>query len=85
MFPLTPVSAEQLFVLTRGTGLLEVGKPIGKITVLESDGKGGERRECYVVASLVGSKGEIGWPLVRKRVVQRRVVGSGWVVDQWLE
>ena len=85
MFPLTPVSAEQLSVLARGTGLLEVGKPIGNIAVLERDGKSEERRECDVVVSLVGSKGELGWPLARKRVVQKRVVGSGWVVDRWLE
>ena len=84
MFPLTPASAEQLSVLARGTGLLEVGKPVGKIEVAESDGKGGERRECDVVVSLVGGKGELGWPLARKRVVQRRVAGSGWVVERWL-
>ena len=65
--------------------MLEVGKPVGKIAILESDGKGGERRECDVVVSMAGSKSELGWPLARKRVVQRRVAGSGWVVDRWLD
>lgn len=84
MMPLTPVSGEQLAVLARGTRLLEVGKPIGRIVVKETM-EGWERREVDVVVSLVGEKGGIGWPLARKKAIQRRVVGEGWVVEKWLD
>jgi ATP-dependent RNA helicase DHX37/DHR1 len=84
MFPLTPVSAAQVATLARGTGLLDVGKPIGKIGVLESV-KGEERRECDAMLSLVGEGGGVGWPLCRKKVVQRRVPSSGWVVERWVD
>jgi ATP-dependent RNA helicase DHX37/DHR1 len=83
MHPLTPVSAEQIASLARGTGLLEIGKPMGKVDVLPVGEKGGERRECDVMLSLVGEGGSVGWPLCRKRVVQRRVPGEGWVVETW--
>ncbi|KIV99102.1 uncharacterized protein PV09_09200 [Verruconis gallopava] len=83
MAPLTPVSAEQLASLAKGTGLLEIGKPLGKLEVLPSNEKGEERRECEVMLSLVGDKGMVGWPLVRKKVVQRRDPAEGWVVDVW--
>ncbi|KAF2397198.1 P-loop containing nucleoside triphosphate hydrolase protein [Trichodelitschia bisporula] len=83
MHALTPVSGEQLAVLARGTTLLEVGKPLGKIEVLESQG-GVERRQCEVLLSLVGGGGAMGWPLVRKSVVQKRVPGEGWVIEQYL-
>jgi len=84
MVPLGPVSAEQLVVLARGTTLLGVGKPIGKIGVLPAEG-GCERREVDVVVSLEGGDGAVGWPLARKRVVQRRVAGEGWVVEKWID
>ena len=84
MLPLGPVSAEQLLVLARGTALLGVGKPIGKIGVLQSEG-GCERREVDVVVSLEGGDGAVGWPLARKRIVQRRVAGEGWVVEKWID
>ena len=85
MHPLTPVSAEQLSVLARGTGLLDIGKPVGKVEILGGGKKGEERRECEVMVSLVGDPGGgVGWPLGRKRVVQRRRVGRGWEVESWL-
>lgn len=84
MMPLAPVSGEQLAVLTRGTSLLEVGKPIGKVVVRESMQRQ-ERREGDVVVSLIGEKGGVGWPLARKRVLQRRVPGEGWVVETWMD
>lgn len=82
MHPLTPVTAEQLSVLARGTSLLDVGKPLGKIVVMPSIG-GFERRECLVQLNLSGEGGMMGWPLVTRRVVQRRVPGEGWVVEEW--
>ncbi|QDS77028.1 hypothetical protein FKW77_006517 [Venturia effusa] len=84
MHPLTPVNAEQLSVLSRGTSLLQVGKPMGKIGVLPSAG-GCERRECLVQLNLAGGSGVMGWPLVTRRVVQKRVPGEGWVVEEWKE
>jgi ATP-dependent RNA helicase DHX37/DHR1 len=83
MHPLSPVSAEQISVLARGTALLDIGKPVGKIGVLEKSEKGEERRECEVVAGLKGDAGHLAWPLCRKGVVQRRVAGKGWVVESW--
>lgn len=84
MMPLCPVSGEQLAVLARGTSLLEVGKPLGRIVVKESV-QGQERRESDIVVSLIGEKGGMAWPLARKRVLQRRVPGEGWVGERWLD
>jgi ATP-dependent RNA helicase DHX37/DHR1 len=84
MHPLTPVSGAQLAVLARGTTLLSVGKPIGKIQVLPFV-EGKERRQCSVVVSLTGQSGSIGWPLLRKEVIQRREPGEGWVVEKYLD
>jgi ATP-dependent RNA helicase DHX37/DHR1 len=84
MHPLTPMSAEQVAVLARGTSLLEIGKPMGKIGVLPSE-KGNERREVYVMLSLVGEGGGVGWPLKRQKVVQKRIAGEGWVVEKWVD
>lgn len=83
MLPLTPVSAEQLATLTKATDLLDVSKPRGKITVVpSSDGK--ERRQCHVDLGLAGRKGDLGWTLVRKEVIQRREPGEGWVVEKFV-
>lgn len=85
MHPLTPVTAEQLSVLARGTSLLQVGKPLGKIGVLPSVG-GQDRRECLVQLNLSsGEGGMMGWPLVTKKVVQKRVPNEGWVVEKWVD
>lgn len=84
MHPLTPVNAEQLSVLARGTSLLQIGKPLGKICVLPSVG-GQDWRECLVQLNLVEEGGMMGWPLVTKRVIRRRVPIEGWVVEKWVE
>ncbi|KAE9982448.1 hypothetical protein BLS_006028 [Venturia inaequalis] len=84
LHPLTPVTAEQLSVLARGTSLLQVGKPLGKIGVLPSVG-GQDRRECLVQLNLSGEGGIMGWPLVTKKVVQKRVPNEGWVVEKWID
>jgi ATP-dependent RNA helicase DHX37/DHR1 len=80
MFPLTSISGPQLSALAHGTPLLEYGKPIGKVVTLE--GKP-ERRECWVVPSLIGESGKIGWPLPARRVVQRKESGE-WAVEKFL-
>ncbi|OJD36552.1 deah-box rna helicase [Diplodia corticola] len=81
MHPLCAVTGAQLTALAKGTPLLQWGKPVGKIVDKGRDGEGRERRECYVVPSLVGEKGGLGWPLPAKRVVQRKEGGGkGWVL-----
>lgn len=80
MHALTPVSGLQLAAMTHGTPLLRYGKPIGKIESLEGRP---ERRECWVVPSLVGGAGAgVGWPLGARRAVQRRDAREGWVVER---
>ncbi|KAF1989180.1 P-loop containing nucleoside triphosphate hydrolase protein, partial [Aulographum hederae CBS 113979] len=87
MHPLTPVSGAQLEILARNTPLLEYGKPEGRIEVLPRGEDGFERRECWVVPSLIGEKGtgNMGWPLPRKRVIQKREGPKGWVLEKVLE
>ncbi|EGE07044.1 pre-mRNA-splicing factor ATP-dependent RNA helicase PRP43 [Trichophyton equinum CBS 127.97] len=82
MFPLTPVSGLQLSALAQGTPLIEYGKPIGKI---ESLGGSPERRECWVVPSLVGESGSTGWPLPAKKVIQVRDKKHGWIIDRFIQ
>lgn len=75
MHPLTPVSAKQLDILTRGTPLQSYGKPIKEVI---RDTPEGIRRECWVVPSLRGNAGSQGWPLPARAIVQRKVNGV-WV------
>ena len=75
LFPLTPATGPVLRELARGTQLLEWGKPMGKIEILEPE-DGVERRRVLVVPSLVNA-GEKGarrkrWPLPAVYVVQTR-------------
>ncbi|KAF2462289.1 P-loop containing nucleoside triphosphate hydrolase protein [Lineolata rhizophorae] len=84
MHALTPATDALLLKLAKDSPLLEWGKPIGRIGILPTEG-GRERRECDVVPSLVGQKGKIGWPLGSVRVVQRRDVRRGWVVERFVE
>ncbi|KAL1960049.1 hypothetical protein VTO42DRAFT_221 [Malbranchea cinnamomea] len=81
MFPLTPVSGLQISALAHGTPLLEYGKPIGK---MQSLGGVPERRECWVIPSLVGSAGSTGWPLPAKKVVQKKDPKEGWVIERFI-
>lgn len=84
MHPLTHVSPETLTVVARGTPLLGEGKPIGKIERLSRAGSGEERRRVWCVPFLKGRSeaGAVEWPLPPARqVVQRRVVGKGWVEE----
>ncbi|SLM38857.1 deah-box rna helicase [Lasallia pustulata] len=79
MHALTSISGNQIAALARRTPLVEYGKPIGKIVTLE--GKP-ERRECWVVPSLVGEKGGTGWPLPAQKVVQIKEGVKGWVIEK---
>ncbi|KAF2137313.1 uncharacterized protein K452DRAFT_278730 [Aplosporella prunicola CBS 121167] len=79
MLPLCAVTGAQLAALAQGTPLLGWGKPLGKVVEKGRDEAGRELRECYLVPSLVGEKGGLGWPLPAKRVLQRRDP-KGWVV-----
>ena len=79
MHPLVSLSGKQIAALANGTTLLEYGKPIGKIRELE--GKARER-ECFVVPSLIGEKGGLGWPLPAVKVVQKKNDKGIWGVDK---
>ncbi|OKL62756.1 hypothetical protein UA08_01426 [Talaromyces atroroseus] len=81
MFPLSAPSGLQLSALANGTPLIEYGKPIGKV---ESLGGKPERRQCFVVPSLVGEPGSTGWPLPAKKVVQVKDPKEGWIVEKFL-
>jgi ATP-dependent RNA helicase DHX37/DHR1 len=85
MYALTPITRPQLVNIALGTPLLGVGKPRGKIEMLQKDKAGQERRECEVEVSLVGEKGGMGWGLGVRRVVQRKVGGGeGWMIEKIL-
>ena len=77
MHALTAVTAMQIAGLAKGTPLLVYGKPIGKIE--EGDSK---TRTCWVIPSLVGEKGSIGWPLPAQKVVQKKDGKGEWVVEK---
>ncbi|TPX20374.1 putative ATP-dependent RNA helicase DHR1 [Coccidioides immitis] len=81
MFPLTPVSGLQLSALAQGTPLIQYGKPIGKT---DSLGGAPERRECWVIPSMVGEPGSVGWPLPAKKVIQKKDRKEGWVIERFV-
>ncbi|KAL1970312.1 hypothetical protein VTN77DRAFT_5472 [Rasamsonia byssochlamydoides] len=82
MFPLVAPSGLQLSALAHGTPLIEYGKPIGKIEPL---GGVPERRECWVIPSLVGDEpGSTGWPLPAKKVIQVKDKKEGWIIEKFL-
>jgi ATP-dependent RNA helicase DHX37/DHR1 len=82
MFPLTGVSGLQISALAHGTPLLEYGKPIGKV---ESLGGTPEKRECWVIPSLMGGDGGTGWPLPAKKVVQKKDRKEGWIIEKFVQ
>ncbi|ODM20368.1 hypothetical protein SI65_03421 [Aspergillus cristatus] len=81
MYPLVAPSGLQLAAIAHGTPLLEYGKPIGKIELLE--GSVPPRRACWVVPSLVGEAGGMGWPLPAKKVIQKKDPKGGWVIEKF--
>ena len=80
MHSLVSVTGKQIASLARGTPLLEYGKPIGKVTETEAG-----RRECWVVPEIIGEKGGRKWPLPAQKVLQRKDIKAGWVVDKILD
>ncbi|KAJ5570223.1 ATP-dependent RNA helicase DHR1 [Penicillium hispanicum] len=81
MFPLVAPSGLQLAALAHDTPLVEYGKPIGKMELLEGIP---QRRACWVVPSLVGDAGGTGWPLPAKKVVQKKDARDGWVIEKFV-
>ncbi len=77
MHALTAVTAKQIAGFVKGTPLLAYGKPLGKIE--EGDSK---TRTCWVIPSLVGEKGSLGWPLPAQKVIQRKDGKGEWVVEK---
>lgn len=77
MYALTAVTAKQIAGLAKGTPLLAYGKPIGRID--EGDSK---TRTCWVIPSLVGEKGSMGWPLSAQNVVQKKDGKGEWTVEK---
>ncbi|KAI1104288.1 P-loop containing nucleoside triphosphate hydrolase protein [Jackrogersella minutella] len=76
MLALTDVSGAQLAALAKGTPLLAYGKPIKEVA--RSD----KERECWVVPYLrAEGVGGQGWPLPVRKIVQRKVLGKGWVTE----
>ncbi|EER43979.1 RNA helicase [Histoplasma capsulatum H143] len=82
MFPLTAVSGLQLSALGHGTPLIEYGKPVGKI---EPVAGASDKRECWIIPSLKGDPGSMGWPLPAKKVVQRKDRKHGWVIEKFIK
>lgn len=79
MYPLVSPSGLQLSAIAQGTPLIEYGKPIGNIEEL---GGVPPRRACWVIPSLVGEAGRMGWPLPAKKVVQKKDPREGWVIEK---
>ncbi|KAL2039121.1 hypothetical protein N7G274_008170 [Stereocaulon virgatum] len=77
MHALTAVTGKQIAGLAKGTPLLVYGKPIGKI-----EEGAGKTRTCWVVPSLVGEKGSLGWPLPAQKVMQRKDAKGEWAVEK---
>ena len=83
MHALTTVIGKKIAHLAKGTPLLVYGKPIGKVEESIKDGR--RLRTCWVVPSLVGEKGRVGWPLPAQKVLQARSARGDWLVEQILE
>lgn len=80
MNALTAVTGKQIAALAKWTPLLVYGKPIGKIEEGDSN-----TRTCWVIPSLIGEKGNMGWPLPAQKVVQRRDGKGQWVFEKMIE
>ena len=79
MHALVDVSGSQLAALAKGTPLLQYGKPIKEGKQLD---KLGLEKECWVVPYLrAEGKNDMGWPLPARKVVQKKVLGKGWVIQ----
>ena len=81
MFPLVAPSGLQLSAIAHDTPLIEYGKPIGKADPIEGVPP---RRSCWVIPSLVGDGGSVGWPMPAKKVVQKKDPKEGWVIEKFV-
>ncbi|KAG0160538.1 hypothetical protein PDIDSM_8068 [Penicillium digitatum] len=81
MFPLVVPSGLQLSAIAHDTPLIEYGKPIGKADAIEGVPP---RRSCWVIPSLVGDEGGVGWPMPAKKVVQKKDAKQGWVIEKFV-
>ena len=79
MHPLTSINGSQLTALTRGTSLLEYGKPVGKIEDVKGEK---DKRIAWVVPSLVGGIGGRAWPLPAVKVLQKKDRRGDWIVER---
>ncbi|EEY13975.1 ATP-dependent RNA helicase DHX8 [Verticillium alfalfae VaMs.102] len=76
MHALTDVTGGQLAGLAKGTPLLTYGKPVKEVRATATE------REVWVVPYLrAEGVGGSGWPLPMKKVIEKREVGKGWVVQ----
>ncbi|KAG7118852.1 ATP-dependent RNA helicase DHR1 like protein [Verticillium longisporum] len=76
MHALTDVTGGQLAGLAKGTPLLTYGKPVKEVRATATE------REVWVVPYLRAEGiGGSGWPLPMKKVIEKREVGKGWVVQ----
>ncbi|CRK22895.1 hypothetical protein BN1708_013534 [Verticillium longisporum] len=76
MHALTDVTGGQLAGLAKGTPLLTYGKPVKEVRATAME------REVWVVPYLrAEGVGGSGWPLPMKKVIEKREVGKGWVVQ----
>jgi ATP-dependent RNA helicase DHX37/DHR1 len=84
MHALTDITGNQLAALTKGTPLIDYGKPIKEVMPkIKSNGAADDTRECWVIPYLKaeGAVG-IGWPLPARKVTQKKMPGKGgWVVQ----
>ena len=79
MHPLTVVTEKTILLMTKGTPLLEYGKPLSILE--ERVGEKGKERICVLQPSLVGEKSSLGWPLPAQKVVQIRNAKGEWIVQ----
>ena len=82
MHALTDITGNQLAALTKGTPLIDYGKPIKEVTP-KTVGELQETRECWVIPYLKAEGvGGVGWPLPARKVIQKKMPGKGgWVVQ----
>ena len=80
MHALTDITGGQLASLTKGTSLIDYGKPIKSVMPKSKSEADADTRECWVVPYLKPERG-IGWPLPARKVIQKKIPGRGWVVE----
>lgn len=88
LHPITPVSPGEMFALAYNTPLLEWQKPSKVEKRYVEEGK--EKMAAICTPQLVGERAGGGegrrqeWPLLARRVVQRKDAKKGWIVEKVL-